>query len=44
MGGGWTEWVMGIREGTYYDEYWVSCVSGESLNSAPETIITLDVY
>ena len=36
-------WVMGIKEGTCYDEYWVLYVSDESLNSAPETNIILYV-
>ena len=35
--GGWAKWVMGIKEGTRYDEYCVSQVSDESLNSTPET-------
>ena len=32
---------MGIKEGTCYDEHWVSYVSDESLNSTPETNIAL---
>lgn len=27
MGGGWAEWVMGIQEGTCYNEYWVLYIS-----------------
>ena len=34
--------MMGIKEGTC-DEYWVLYVSDESLNSTPETNITLCV-
>ena len=34
---------MGIKEGTCYDEPWVSYISNESLNSNPETSITLYV-
>ena len=41
--GGWAKWVMGIKEGTCWDEPWVSYVSDESLNSTPETIIALYV-
>ena len=41
LGGGWPTWVMGIKEGTCWDEHWVLCVSNESLNSTPETITTL---
>ena len=35
--------AMGIKEGTCWDEHWVSYASDESLNSTPETIITLYV-
>ena len=41
--GGWAKWVMGIKEGTCWDEHWVLHVSDESLNSIPEIIITLYV-
>ena len=41
--GGWTKWVMGIKEGTRWDEYWVSYVSAESVGSTPETNTTLYV-
>ena len=41
--GGWAKWVMGIKEGTWWDEHWVLHGSEESLNSTPETIITLHV-
>ena len=43
VGGGWARWVMGIKEGTYYDEHWVLYVSDESLSSTPETTATLYV-
>ena len=35
------KWVMGIEEGTCWDEHWVFHVSDESLNSPLETSITL---
>ena len=38
VGGGWTRWVMGIKEDTCWDEPWVLYVSDESLNSTPESI------
>ena len=38
-----SRWVMGIEEGTRYDEYWVLHVSDESLNSTPETNTALYV-
>ena len=41
--GGWAKWMMGIKEGAYWDEHWVSYVSDESLNAIPEIIITLYV-
>ena len=34
---------MDIKEGTFWDEHWVSYVSDESLASAPETNIALYV-
>ena len=34
--GGWANWVMGIKEGTW-DEHWLLCGSNESLDSTPET-------
>ena len=34
---GWVKWVMGIKEGTFGDEHWVSYVSDESLGSTSET-------
>lgn len=40
MGEGWTKWAMSIKEGTY-DEHRVLHLSGESLNSTPETNITV---
>ena len=42
-GGEWVKEVMGIEEGTCRDEHRVSQVSVESLNSMPETNITLYV-
>ena len=39
--GGRATWVMGIKEGTCYDQHWVFYVSDESLNSTPETNIAL---
>ena len=36
MGGGWARWVMGIKEGTCWDEPWVSYVRDKSLGSTPE--------
>ena len=35
------KWVMGIEEGTCWDEYWVSYVSDESWDSTPKTKRTL---
>ena len=43
VGGGWARWVMGIKEGTCYDERWGLYVNDESLNSTPETNIALYV-
>ena len=43
VGLGMGKCVMGIKEGTCYDEPWVLYVSNESLNSTPETNITLCV-
>ena len=43
LGGGEAKWVIGIKEGTCWVENWVLYVSDESLNSIPETIITLYV-
>ena len=42
---GWerAEWVTGIKEGTCCDEHWALDVTDESLNSTPETNITLRV-
>ena len=40
--GGWIRWVMNIKEDTYV-KHWVLFVSNESLNSTPETNITLYV-
>ena len=42
-GGGCAKWVMGMKEGTCWDEYWVLYVSDESVNSTPETNTTLYV-
>ena len=43
VGGGWGNWVMGIKEGLWCDEHWVSHATDESLNSTPETSNTVDV-
>jgi len=43
VGGGWVKWVMGIKECTGCNEHWVLYVSDESLNSTPETNITLHI-
>ena len=43
MGGGeWVKWMMDIKEGTCWDEHWVSYVTDESLGST-ETKTTLYV-
>ena len=34
-GGG--SWVMGVKEGTCYDEYWVLYANNESLNTNSKT-------
>ena len=41
--GGWVKWVMGIKEGTFQGEHWVSYVRDESLGSTPEAKTTLYV-
>ena len=41
--GGWARRVMGIEEGTCWDEHWVLHVSDEPLNSTPDTMITVYV-
>ena len=41
--GEWVKWVMGIKEGTCWDEHYVLYVSDESLNSIPKITITLYV-
>ena len=41
-GGGWVKRMMGIEEDTS-NEHWMFYVSDESLNSIPETNITLHV-
>ena len=41
--GGWKKWVMGIEEGTCWDEYWVLYVSDKSWESTPEAKTTLYV-
>ena len=38
---GWAKWVMGIE--STCEEHWVLYVSDESINSVPETNITLYV-
>ena len=43
-GQGWAKWLIGVKEGTCYDEYyWVLNVTDESINSTPETNSTLFV-
>lgn len=42
VGGGCALWVMGTKEDTC-DEHWVLYISGELLNSTPETNIALYV-
>ena len=41
--GGWSRWVMGIKEGNCFDDQWLLYVSDEPLNSTPETNIALHV-
>ena len=41
--GAWVKRVMGIKEGTFWDEHWVSYVRDESLGSIPEAKTTLYV-
>lgn len=41
VGGEWVKWVMGIKEGTCWDEHWVLYVGAKSLNFTPKTSITL---
>ena len=40
---GWVRWLMGIKEGTCYDEHWVLYVSSKLLNSIPKANIALYV-
>ena len=40
---GWVKWVMGIKEGTFQDEHWVSYVRDESLGSTLEAKSTLHI-
>ena len=42
-GGGWVTWGMVIKKGACWDEHWMSYTSEKSLNSIPETNITLYV-
>ena len=35
--GAWGNWVMGIKEGTCWNEQWELYAAGESLNSTSET-------
>ena len=39
--GGWGNWVMDIKEGTWYNEHWVLYKTDESLTSTSETNNTL---
>ena len=43
MEGGCAKWMMGVKEGTCWDEHWVLHVTDESLGSTPETNTTLYV-
>ena len=43
MHGGWVKWVMGTKEGTFWDEHRVSHISDESLGFTPEAKTTLYV-
>ena len=43
LGGGRASGARGIKEDAGWDEHWVFYVSGKSLNSIPEIIITLYV-
>lgn len=36
--GEWSNWVMDIKEDTWYDEHWVLRATDEALNSTSETI------
>ena len=40
-GGGKGKWVMGIEEGTCWDEHWVLYVNDEPWESTPQTKSTL---
>lgn len=37
------QWVMGIKEGTFWDEHWVSYIRDETLGFTPEAKTTLYV-
>ena len=39
--GGRVNWVMGIKEGTWWNEHWVFYATGKLLNSTSETKNTL---
>ena len=41
VGERWVRWMIGIKEGTCWDEHWVWYVSNESRESAPEVKSTL---
>lgn len=41
VGGWWAIWVMDNKAGTCCDGHWVFYVTGESLNSTPETNVIL---
>ena len=43
VGGGWAKWVVGIKEGTCWNERWVLYGSDKSLGSTPEARIALYV-
>ena len=35
--GGWGNWVIGIKEGTWWDEHWVLNTTDQSLKTTSET-------
>ena len=41
--GGWVQWVMEFKEGTFGDEHWMSYVRDESLGSTPGAKTTMYV-
>ena len=39
VGRRWSKWVMGIKEGTCWDEHWVLYVSDELLGSSRKPVL-----